>query len=682
VTASPSDAEAPGVWKDALRASLRVDWAGAEPLAALRCTIGVGLPLGIALAAGQPGAGMFAAIGAVSAGFGSFQGAYRSRAAIMLFAVVGMAVSLMVGSLAGHSSLTTTLMTAAWGLGAGLLVSLGQGASFVGLQSSVALIVAAAYPSPLAEAIGRGLLVLAGGLLQVVLVVSVWPLRRFSAERHLIARVYRSLADYATTLATGDLLPPEPHTLAGTAPPDADPQPFARSSELLVFRGLYDEAERIRAALAALSLSPARADEMLAVHAVVLLRELADAVDDGRAPERLDAHWAALERRAADLQARGMPVDALVSQMRAAFRMATVPAAQDDPTLDRASRARAFPPVRQAFVTLGANLSFRSTAFRHAVRLAVTLAVATALARAYALPRGYWFPMTALLVLKPEFRETFVTGITRVIGTLAGAGVAALLVEVVGADPTEVTVLLLLFVWAGYTLFRASYTLFTVCITGYIVLLLYLAHAPGPATATYRTVDTVLGGLLALVVFRAWPTWEAWRAPEVVARQCEMLARYTSELLGTYAAPERWDPKRLGEARAAARLARSNSEASVERLLGEPVAPGDWRGRLGLGVLAALRRYSLGALALHAPLETGPPEPVPQLAPIRDCLVERLLALAAFMRGEHDVERLQASCRSDVPRPALDRVLSEQIDLLIESLDNVAELMSTSTQKS
>jgi len=151
--------------------------------------------------------------------------------------------------------------------------------------------------------------------------------------------------------------------------------------------------------------------------------------------------------------------------------------------------------------------------------------------------------------------------------------------------------------------------------------------------------------------------------------------RYTDALLGTYVAPERWDPKRLAEARAAARLARSNSEASVERLLGEPVTQGDWKGRLGLGVLAAFRGYALGALALHARLESGPPEPVPQLSPIRDCLVERLHALAAFMRGERDVERLRTSFGSDVPRPVLDRGLAEQVDLLVESLDNVADLL-------
>ena len=57
--------------------------------------------------------------------------------------------------------------------------------------------------------------------------------------------------------------------------------------------------------------------------------------------------------------------------------------------------------VRYALVTLAANVSLRSTAFRHALRLAATMAVATAAWRVSGLPRGYWIPMTALLVLKP-----------------------------------------------------------------------------------------------------------------------------------------------------------------------------------------------------------------------------------------------------------------------------------------
>ena len=64
----PADRSAPpGIWQHAFSSALRIDRAQVEPLSALRCTIGVGVPLVIALVAGQPVAGTFLAIGAVLA---------------------------------------------------------------------------------------------------------------------------------------------------------------------------------------------------------------------------------------------------------------------------------------------------------------------------------------------------------------------------------------------------------------------------------------------------------------------------------------------------------------------------------------------------------------------------------------------------------------------------------------
>jgi hypothetical protein len=86
------------IFHEAVASALRVHWSQAEPLAALRCTIGVAVPLLAAVSFIDSAAGIFVAVGAVAAGFGSFQGVYRSRARVMLLAV-GMAVSLFVGSL-------------------------------------------------------------------------------------------------------------------------------------------------------------------------------------------------------------------------------------------------------------------------------------------------------------------------------------------------------------------------------------------------------------------------------------------------------------------------------------------------------------------------------------------------------------------------------------------------------
>ena len=170
------------VWRQALRSALHIEWPNLEPGSALRCAAGVGVALGGALIFNRPAAGVFLAVGAVSAGFGSFQGAYRSRAAIMLLAASGMAASLFAGSLAGRSTLIDCAIAGTWALGAGLFVALGPAAAFIGLQSTVAVLVATAYP-PISGAIVRALLVLAGGAIETLLVVMLWPLRRFQAER-------------------------------------------------------------------------------------------------------------------------------------------------------------------------------------------------------------------------------------------------------------------------------------------------------------------------------------------------------------------------------------------------------------------------------------------------------------------------------------------------------------------
>ena len=352
----------------------------------------------------------------------------------------------------------------------------------------------------------------------------------------------------------------------------------------------------------------------------------------------------------------------------------------DEPAFDApAHRVRTLPPVRNALMTISANLSLQSTAWRHALRLATALAFATAVYRSTGLPRGYWFPMTTLLVLKPEFRETFVTGIARMLGTLAGAGLAPLLVAMFGSHQAAVTALLLVFVWSGYAFFRANYVVFTICITGYVVLLLYLSGVPGPVTAKFRALDTILGGALALTVYRLWPTWESSQLREVLAQELEALGRDSDLMLGTYVDPSRWDPESLQQSRAEARLARSNAEASVERALGEPPASARFDPQLALSLLAAFRRYALGALALHAGLDDRPTHPKPELAPLHDQIVASFRTLATALRSGTPPAVLPPLRETHSKlQTNTDPALAEQTDVLVDSVNTLGSLLQRS----
>jgi len=285
----------PALPRRLLASTLHLDWSQFEPVAALRCTVGVAVPLLLGSALNLSPIAVFGAVGAHAVGFGSFQGGYRSRAATMLYAAAGMGVSIWLGSLAGHSPGLTLLAATLWGFGAGLLVALGPAPSFVGLQSAVAVIVAAGFPVNGRDAFLRGVIVCAGGLLQILLVVIVWPLKRFPTERRALGAIYRSLAAYAGGLASGSSVPPEPHTLAEATPAFSDPQPFASANGVLAFRAFLDEAERIRASLAALAAQQTRAGDdrpaaerdaaaAFATDVASLLREIAGSVEQARDP--------------------------------------------------------------------------------------------------------------------------------------------------------------------------------------------------------------------------------------------------------------------------------------------------------------------------------------------------------------------------------------------------------------
>jgi uncharacterized membrane protein YccC len=671
----------------AFHSARTLDWSQFEWQSAVRCTVGVAAVLFGGLLLGQPAISAFGAVGAVSVGFGSFQGAYRSRAAVMVWASAVMALSVFVGSLAGHSNVASIAAATIAAFAGGMLVSLGQAASFVGLQCVVAVLIATGFPSEMREAALRALVVLGGGLVQTLLVVAIWPLRRFPAERRAIAAVYRSLADYARRIPEQTLTAPEPHTLAMTQSPLADPQPFARAGDVLVFQALLDEGERIRANLAGLATRHRRllsADSActseLSRHVSRALLEIAAAVATAREPHEDTPLWMPLDDCARQLS-NAAPVEALLGQLRAAWRTAGVLAApaEDEPERPRERNAplRRRPPIRDGLTTLRANLTPRSAAFRHALRLAATIAIGTVVYRVAHLDRGYWMPLTTLIVLRPEFQETFSRGLARIAGTIGGALVATVVVYLLAPGPTQLTLLLLLFVWGCYAFIRANYTVFTVCLTAYVVFILMLSGVAEMTAATERALYTIEGGALALLAYAIWPTWSGSTARASLAAMLESHSSYVRNLLGAYADPRTVDLHRLAHVRNHTRLVRSNTEAVVERMLGEPPGRSTITPRVAIGLLAALRRNALANLALHAGVERGIAQPIPGIETLAAEMTESLATLADAVRTGSappplpPLRQTQRALRGDA-----DAAVGDETDLMVDSINTIAELLA------
>lgn len=175
-------------------------WQNQTLRADLILTLPVALSLVIGIAVGHPGAGMLAAGGAVNTGFGQKHSIDNSYLLPMIFVTFGMAFAGFFGVLIGHENLLLVLVTALWGFGYGMLTARPEGYGWVGQQCVITLLVASAFPASAREALDRGLLLFAGGALQLVL--SSVLLRIFGELRGHLLQLRRYLRQEEAALRT------------------------------------------------------------------------------------------------------------------------------------------------------------------------------------------------------------------------------------------------------------------------------------------------------------------------------------------------------------------------------------------------------------------------------------------------------------------------------------------------
>lgn len=693
----------------------RIDRTTIEPLYALRSTAGVALPLVIALALRHPLSGVSAALGAMCVGFASRQGVYRTRAAVMILTSAGTALGALVGCLTGGDAALNIATTALWGLACAFIAVLGASANAVGLNSLVAFIVFSQFGFTFEQAGQQAALVFAGGLLQTVLLVLVWPLQRFSAERGVLERAYRALGEAAVHLPPHHKLQsPDAQALGAVSDTLADPQPFARRGETAIFEALLAEAERIRGSLAALTTDRyAVADSPLPDATAALtdlsetthdiLIEIADGLHSARAPAdvpaswtRLDAAITALEAEAAVLAPNNPDAAALLrrtagdsqglaGQLRAAWRAGKAPVEHNAGPPSESPTARLFRPsaLTEARQTLRANGSLESPFGRHALRVGITLAIAAAAEHVLDLPRAYWIPLTAAIVLRPDFGATFTRGGARVAGTVLGALAASLLALLLHPGPELYLVLALVAACGAYLTVSANYALFTVGITAYVVFLLAFGGLAAHTAIFERLWASLLGGLLALLAYVVWPAWERERVSVELGNLLEKARQYTALVLHAYTDPDARDDDEILAAQLATRLARVTAETSVDRMLAEPVHTRTVSVRVALGVLAASRRLSLATLTLQTRLPRAVPVAAPELLQLREAVDASLRVLVAALDQRVEppplppLRELQVALRSaltGIPAGA-DGMLVSETDLLVDSVKTIADLL-------
>ena len=184
-----------GVERRLVRGAVALDRSGLTLGRAAHNVVGVGAPLAVGVATGHIADGVAVASGAMVVGFVDLGGPYSARFRLMLVTAVLLATSSFVGFLAGRNDWPAVFVLAAWGFAAGLMAALGPAPSFAALSAALGLLFAEDFPTDVPEALRRSALVLAGGLLQTLLAVLVWPFRPNAPEREAAAGAAQALSD-------------------------------------------------------------------------------------------------------------------------------------------------------------------------------------------------------------------------------------------------------------------------------------------------------------------------------------------------------------------------------------------------------------------------------------------------------------------------------------------------------
>ncbi len=645
----------------------------------LRNTLAVVLPLGVGLATGYPEVGLGVGAGALDTMFSDQPGPYRQRMRRLLLAALVAGLAALLGFTIGGQLLPMLLATAAFGFCGGMLVVFGADAARVGMTSMILLVIAAATPISSTNALLASALIACGGLLLALLAVAAWPLQRYRPERHALAEVYAGLAalarqpgqDNDANPALTDAMTALQHTLLGRY--------RAHGRAMEAFAVLLELAERIRLELMAISelhAAPA-AHARYRLRAARVLDAVARALENAEPPQRAERALAALRN-----DTRAVPdaltahLRALDGQLAAAVRNANWAGSRGE--LRAAAAETQLPRSLQSGsvrAMLRANLTPRSVAFRHAVRMAVCLSVALLVSRLFQLPHGYWLPMTAAIVLRADFSATFNFGLLRVVGTVLGLVLTTALLHLTPDSPWAHLALMALLCMAFRWLANAHYGIAVAALTGTVVILLAFEGVDSGVAVTDRVINTALGCGMAMLAYLAWPTWERGRAHDALAEMLDAYAGYLRAL----AHPEQREAQR--ETRSLARTARSNALASLERMRAEPGTPPSLL-ELARALFANGNRLARTAMALEALGDASPTRPAAVNAFVATC-ADAVQVVATALHEQRapdalpDLRALQQALRASLQAEghAEAESLVRLSDRLTDNIDTLAHVL-------
>ncbi|MFE7114066.1 FUSC family protein [Streptomyces sp. NPDC057654] len=679
--------------KETARSGLTIERTRLEPLVAIRGACGVAIVIGGALWLASPTLAVSSAFGAFSAGIATFQRSWRPRPVLALAVAAGLAISTFLGYLVAAHPVGFAILLAVWTLLAGMAWAVGPVSGLVASQMVAVMLVTVTLPTSILGALQHAGVIACGGLVQAALIV-LFPIRPWGIQRDALADALAAEADYARRLRHDPVAPFDPQPLmdARSAAAVTPRQAKRRPHQLSGYRGL---AERVRPVLASLadpvvgapSEGPERdrARDLLGAAGTVLdavahairwgkpLRLPAEAMAVLEVPESGPVLHGAARRSALRLIAL---LGDVVDSTDGPVEVAAPTGGEGGRRHLRRTTMTGFVPV--ALRALRREARWTSPVARHAVRVSAVASVGYVVGHNLPFGHGYWAPMASVMVMRPDFAQTYSRGVARFMGTLVGVLVGGAVMALVHPGMYVCAVFAVLAVTLQYLLLRTGYIVLSACISAYVVFLLGIAGTEWSQTVLSRVALTLLGGVLALIAYALFPAWETPRLRDRLAEWLEASGRYSVAVLSLFAQPAARPPRRVRESLLDTRAARTAWEQIAARAEKEPVRHRGLSRSAERSAETALTTMGRVTMLMEAHLPDKDAEPNDDAARFVEALRAALPDAVEAVRERRELDWSQ-------PREVLDewreRVGDEGVavrgaELLTDALDELARALT------
>jgi hypothetical protein len=154
---------------------------------------------------------------------------------------------------------------------------------------------------------------------------------------------------------------------------------------------------------------------------------------------------------------------------------------------------------KSLFATYFALFRFTSPQFLFVLLKALAVTVGTAIGLGFDLPFAYWIPLYTLVVLQPDYEQTRNNFVLRMVGTILGAMLAAVLLSSVH-NHYLLAVVIIISAFLGLAMHGANMLIYVFFSTVFILLLDDIS-TPGSLTDVWaRVLNVFIGALIAVVV--------------------------------------------------------------------------------------------------------------------------------------------------------------------------------------